>query len=171
MIHPTECVCFPRSGHHALTDVLRTYFGDEFHYCEIYLDPPDKHIGAGSVTNFQKSHDFPLDTPIVPGRQYLVQVRNPLHALRSWKILSERLGGPPFEFDRQLEFWTGFTKKWVYGPVPNRFIVEYENLVASPQPTMVEVIQFLTRSQNVDMDRLDSALQKFPLAARAVRPL
>lgn len=163
---PTECLCYPRSGHHALTNVLAHYFGKNFHYCEMYRENP-KLMGPGSPTTWQKNHDFELLTPIIPERRYIVQVRNPLESIESWQMLDHRLIGHPNETqEKRLDFWTAFVKKWVFGPVPNRLVVWYEDLVERPVPTVTSVIQFVTRTQNVDAVKLQAALEKFPLARR-----
>jgi hypothetical protein len=162
---PTECISFPRCGHHALTEVLRHYFAENFHYGEIYRD--GARIGPGSVTNWQKNHDFNLDTPVLPDRNYIVQIRNPLEAIESWENLDKRVAGRVVDTcEHRIEFYANFVKKWIYGPVPWRLVVWYEDLLARPLPTVTSVIQFVTRTQNVDVAKLQEALTKFPLQRR-----
>jgi len=162
---PTECISFPRCGHHALTEVLRAYFGENFHYGEIYRD--GARIGPGSKTNWQKNHDFNLDTPVLPDRNYIVQIRNPLEAIESWENLDKRVAGRVVDTcENRIEFYSRFVTKWIYGPVPWRLVVWYEDLMARPLPTVTSVIQFVTRTQNVDVAKLQGALTAFPLTRR-----
>lgn len=151
---PTECVSYPRSGHHALVDVLRAYFRDAFVYGEIYRDPAAVLGALEPPVNYQKNHDFGLLTPIDPARNYIVQVRNPLESIESWEAFDRRVGAVPDTHEARLDFWTAFVKKWVFPDIPNRLVVWYEDLVGAPTETCVSVIQFLTRTQNVDMARL-----------------
>lgn len=166
-IHPTECVSYPRSGHHGLVDVLRAYFADAFVYCESY-DTPEKKLGlpGGALTNFQKNHDFELSTPVLPDRQYLIQIRHPLQAIESWDELDRRAGYPAQPQENKLGFWTAFVNKWVLAPIPRRLVVDYADLVERPTSTMVSVIQFLIHHQRVDMELLERSLARFPLVRR-----
>ena len=163
---PTECISFPRSGHHALTEVLRFYFAENFHYGEIYRN--GTALGEGTPpTNWQKNHDFNLTTPILPDRNYVVQVRNPLEAIESWEKLDQRVTGKIVDAcTNRMAFYCQFVKKWLYEPVPFRLVVWYEDLMARPVPTVTSVIQFMTRTQNVDVARLQEALFEFPLERR-----
>lgn len=176
-IFRTENVCFPRSGHHALKDVLADYFEDDFHYCELYLEP-QKNLEVCAATNYQKQHDFDLSTPVKTDRRYIVQVRNPIAAIQSWMDLDVRTGErAPFEyheawhaeFVNRLRFWKEFVEKWYVQRIERRFIIQYERLVARPRPTCISVIQFLTGIQNVDMPKLEASLRKFPIVARPER--
>jgi hypothetical protein len=162
---PTECISFPRCGHHALTEVMRFYFAENFHYGEIYRD--GARIGEGSPTNWQKNHDFNLDTPVLPDRNYIVQIRNPLEAIESWEKLDTRVAGQVVDTcEHRIDFYANFVKKWLYSPVPWRLVVWYEDLMARPVATVTSVIQFVTRTQNVDVARLQEALFEFPLERR-----
>lgn len=166
--YPTECISYPRSGHHALVEVLRAYFKENFHYCETYREhlPSDLMGAPGSVTNYQKNHDFKLDTPVLTDRQYLVQVRNPLESIESWNELDRRVGHPPDTEENKLDFWVAFVKKWLLTPIPNRLVVYYEDLMATPTQTCVSILQFLTKTQNVDMELLERSLKQAPLVRR-----
>lgn len=166
-LFPTECISYPRSGHHALVDVLRGYFGDSFVYGEIYRDPD---ATLGSLTppvNYQKNHDFDLTTSrFATDRQYLVQVRNPLESIESWEVYDRRVGHIPESPEARVDFWAAFVKKWVFSEIPNRLVVWYEDLVGAPVETCVAVIQFLTHTQNVDMQLLAKSLETLPLKCR-----
>lgn len=164
---PTECISYPRSGHHALVDVLRVYFGDNFVYGEIYRDPNATLGSLVPPVNYQKNHDFDLQTDsAATDRQYLVQVRNPLESLESWEIYDKRVGHISDSAETRVDFWAAFVKKWIFADVSPRLVVWYEDLVGAPVETCVSVIQFLTRTQNVDMQLLERALETLPLKRR-----
>lgn len=165
MLIPTESISYPRSGHHALVNVLRGYFQENFHYCELYRDPTIQ-LGVCPTTNYQKNHDFDLNSPVCPARNYIVQVRNPLEAIESWDELDRRVGHPSDTQENKLDFYAAFVKKWVLGPVSHRLVVWYEDLVGNPTATVTSVIQFVTRTQNVDVPLLEEVLRRFPLIRR-----
>lgn len=121
------------------------------------------------LTNYQKNHDFAMDTPLVPGRRYLVQVRNPLEAIESWRELEELVGATPSSVEAKLNQWTWFVQKWIYSPVPQRLVVWYEDLVARPFDVCAAVIRFLSGSQMIDHQALETALKRFPLERRPIR--
>lgn len=169
IISPTECISYPRSGHHALVDILRVYFGDSLVYGEIYRDPEAtlESLANCPRVNYQKNHDFDLATsPSRTDRQYLVQVRNPLESIESWEVYDRRVGHIPDSPEARVDFWAAFVKKWVFSEIPNRLVVWYEDLVGAPVETCVSVIQFLTRTQNVDMQLLTKSLAELPLKRR-----
>lgn len=168
-LFPTECISYPRSGHHALVDVLRGYFSDDFVYGEIYRDPGATLSSLANVPriNYQKNHDFDLNTdPAATDRQYLVQVRNPLESIESWEVFDRRVGHTPESPEARVDFWAAFVKKWVFSEIPNRLVVWYEDLVGAPVETCVAVIQFLTHTQNVDTQLLAKSLETLPLKRR-----
>ena len=168
----TECMCFPRSGHHALKDVLQTYFGERLVYCEIYHDPVEKQISLESQTNYQKNHDFDGGALVLDSRKYLVQIRDPVDALLSRWQLDTRSGERPNTeqaFRDAMEKWNvcyaRFVAKWVWSEVANRLIVRYNDLVTHPYDTVVHAIQFMQGFQNYDASKLKSALAEFPIEA------
>lgn len=165
MLYRTLNVCFPRSGHHALSDVLLDYFGTDLKYCERYLNP-DRRLSVCPETNFEKTHDFDLLDEFPDGCRLLVQVRNPFKALDSWNALSIRTTGSCWgekELQMKLEFWTAWVSKWVVSKKVPRLLVPYERLVESPMLVCRSVIQFMTGIQNVDAIRLHDSLAKFPI--------
>lgn len=163
---PTECISYPRSGHHALVDVLRVYFGEALVYGEIYRDPA-AILGAGDPpVNYQKNHDFDLQTPVLADRRYIVQVRNPLESIESWEVFDRRVGAVPDSHEVRLDFWAAFVKKWVFAEMPSRLVVWYEDLVERPHETCTAVIQFLTMTQNVDTALLSMSLQRAKISRR-----
>jgi len=173
MIQRTKNICFPRSGHHALSDVLLAYFGEEMHYCEHYLQP-EKRMAICPDTNFEKDHDLDLEVPVIKDFRYLVQIRNPINCLSSWKTMSERVGGRPLAPDwverKGLDYWTSFAKKWVFSRIEApRLVVTYERMLQYPFEICTQVIQFVTGIQNVDSKKLRGALCDFPIYERISR--
>ena len=163
----TECVSFPRSGHHLLHDTLTYYFGERLVYCEMYRQPESDRIGGESKTNYQKNHDFDLLTEIRSDRKYIVQVRDPLEAFASrWEmnIRVGKLNDTEQEFISTMHEWTtyycGFIKKWVLSPVPNRLIVHYRDLIEHSEDVVSHVIQFIQGFPNTDNERIRSAIYR-----------
>ena len=100
-----ECVCFPRSGHHVLANVLFKYFSGNIDFMEFYGDQTrvlcNKVISAGDFyycacdahcnnfpcidkrTNFQKHHDYNLELGMKDGFKYILMYRDPLETLVS----------------------------------------------------------------------------------------
>lgn len=149
LLHRTECLTFPRSGHTLLHRLLSDYFVDgELHYCEMY-DEPEKVLDRDPTTNFQKNHDLQLATPIRDDRQYLVQIRYPIDTIISWYKMACKANisdAPQAWMECAFEvssLWLRFYRKWVLSPVPNRLIVNYSDLVAQPVETLERTIDFL----------------------------
>lgn len=174
----TECICFPRSGHHMLQSILTKYFDGQIGYCELYLDSPETRIENCPSTNFQKNHDFDLDTPIKDDRKYLVQIRDPIDALASRWELDTRTGMLPsskeiyqVEMAKWAAYWSGFFAKWVIADVPSRLVVRYRDLLQHPVDSISHVIQFMRGRQNVDAEALQAAIEQFPPQPRRERTL
>ena len=168
----TECVSFPRSGHHVLERLLRGYFEDRLRYCDLY-EEPERSLDRDPSTNFQKNHDFDLDTVLVPGRQYLVLVRDPREALVSWFRLNVRNGELEYTQAAWTQFaakawtyWAGFFDKWVVAPIPGRLIIDYRELVETPPATLGRIVEFLShRPACVDACRGLAATEKIEPSA------
>lgn len=172
MIHKTEAVTFPRSGHHLLKDILEYYFDGQLKYCSLYSDP-GMQLGTSPLTNFQKNHDFDLVTPVLDNRKYIVQIRDPIDAIESWFHLHRRTTGlcgtglPEHsqwkEFcSCKIKYYSRFVDKWVFNHVPNRIVVSYYDLLHRPENTVTSVIQHLVGTADISSKRLVEALEKFP---------
>lgn len=142
MIHRTEAISFPRSGQHLLADMLAAYLGEEFQYCEFYLEP-GRRLAVRSETNYQKNHDFDLDWPITPDHRYVIQIRDPFEALTSLYELEGGGAGPEW-FDAKWDYYMGFVRKWILNDVPNRIVVHYQDLVDLPVETLSRVITHIS---------------------------
>ncbi|MCP3905646.1 MAG: sulfotransferase domain-containing protein [Planctomycetes bacterium] len=156
----TECLTYPRSGHTLLQRLLRHYFDDELVYCEQYSRPGGT-LDRDAETNFQKNHDFQLDTPIRDDRQYLVQVRYPIDSIVSWFKMScaeGRTDDTPEAWMMfavgKASFWMHFYRKWVLDHVPGRLIVNYDDLVEHPVHTVTGVVKFLG-DETPDIERIE----------------
>ena len=165
----TECICYPRSGHHALKEVLAAYFGERLNYCEMYRDPVEKRIGPDSQTNYQKNHDFELNTPVMD-RKYIVQVRDPIDAIVSRWNLELRSGEAKeneWDFRNSASDWShyysSFCDRWLWTDHQHRLVVRYLDLVTAPFRTVAHVIQFMQGFQNFDASKLNAALALFPI--------
>lgn len=148
MITRTEFITFPKSGHTLLIRILQRYFGPDLHYCERYMNP-ELMFDINQVTNCQKNHDFDLKTEIVPNRNYVVQIRDPLESIQSWREDQCLSGHPSFRkdfFSQQLLFWNRFVEKWVLGDVPNRLVIHYRELIDKPFSTVWNVIEHISGS-------------------------
>lgn len=173
-IFPTRCMSIPRSGHNALVDVLRAYFGPAFVYGDIYRNPTSE-AEFGKTVNYQKNHDWVLGQPIDNESRHLVQIRNPFDSTASLFTLNRRLEGDAFRHANSYPTWcrehwqyvSRFVNKWLYNPVPHRLVVHYEDLVERPREIVTSVIQFITGWTEIDADKLRVALDAFPLKRRA----
>jgi hypothetical protein len=146
----TECISFPRCGHHLLERLLRAYFEERFRYCDLYLEP-EKSLECNERTNFQKNHDFALTTAVKTDLQYLVLVRDPREALISWFRLQTRNGELEYTHEAWKKFatdgwryWAGFFDKWVIAPRPGRLVVDYRDLVTTPVASLSRIVEFLS---------------------------
>jgi hypothetical protein len=123
------------SGHHYLTRLVQNALPDivydEHHQTGKTLEnSPEVHL--------QKTHDFSLNVPKVKEYQHIVQIREFSASADSWKVLV-----PDNTYPNMLEFYHKFMLKWVYGAVPNRLLVKYEDLVMRPLITVPKVLRHL----------------------------
>ena len=131
------CVCFPRSGHHLLTNILFKYFSKNAEFLEFSGESSSKRcsevINAGNLfyceyynhcrsfpctdknTNFQKNHDYDLLLNIQKGYYYIVLYRNPIESIVS---LYEHITSDPYKnkmFGHAIGYgksdWEAFAKE------------------------------------------------------------
>lgn len=172
IVHRTECVSFPRSGHHLLEGLLLRYYGEQgMRYCEQYAHP-ERRLDLDPETRFQKNHDFDLDTPIRRDRRYLVQIRYPLDSLVSLFKLNVTQAGIPDNGANWTNFainktgyWMRFYKKWVLDHVDGRLVVNYADLVDRPEAMLTAVVRFLGESEP-DLGRIREACAAEPIQVR-----
>ena len=171
----TECVSFPRSGHHLLTNLLREYFGCQtLVYHSLYEDKGRPISDPESLVNYQKNHDFELDTPLNPELKYVVQIRDPMDSIASWRALDARTGTTTvhdrvsweIETRDRLDYWRKFVDKWVIQSIPNRLIVHYADLLSRPEEVLVNVVQHLRGRQDTDYAWIRKAIESVKPAPR-----
>jgi hypothetical protein len=84
-------------------------------------------------------------------RQYLVLFRDPREALISWFRLKARKG--EVEYTRAAwemfsegawPYFGGFFNKWIVQPIPRRLVVDYADLLASPELMLAQMVELLS---------------------------
>ncbi|MFH1358882.1 MAG: sulfotransferase domain-containing protein [archaeon] len=100
-----QCICFPRSGHHLVVNILFKYFSKDIDFMEVNGNKSrvyfDKIIKAGDFyycecyahchefpcsdkkTNLQKNHDYDLDLGIDKKYKYIIIYRDVIESLIS----------------------------------------------------------------------------------------
>ena len=157
---------FPRSGHRWMRNMVKSYYGKEFHFCATHKDCRQVPcIDPG--TNWQKTHDFLLNDVIDSDYRYVIQVRNPLDSITSW-----------YEFDlehkvdfkdskenwdkyiiEKITLWLGFVYKYcVRHNNINMIIVKYSDLVINTASTLEKVIRFTAGTESVDKNLISQSI-------------
>lgn len=118
------CATFPRSGHGWLWKILSEALGESLHYSDPYVT--GKTLENTPGLNFEKNHDFYLDTDPPNGSYVVVQVREPHAAIASWFLADlenkwtkgMQLDKDTWEdfFTEKLEFYAGFIHRWAFRP-------------------------------------------------------
>lgn len=164
----TEVVTLPRSGHHWTQQVLTDYFDGRLVTWQRGIPeplPPETNL-------IRNLHDWDLSAPVLPDRQYLIQIRDPVDALASrWEF--EQLEGQLWYAKMQewLKHYTALMLKWVYTPIPNRLVLRYSDLVAAPLDRFAELINWLDAANTCQRERLVKILCKNPPKGSFRRPL
>ncbi|MEM7695731.1 MAG: sulfotransferase family 2 domain-containing protein [Pseudomonadota bacterium] len=167
-------VSWPRSGHHLIVRLLYGYFGPRFGYCEYHVpkDDPDTpccgHFPCQKrAIAFSKNHDFNIDSPVPTDVPLLVQWREPIAALHSNFELAVMEGWPdtPKAFTKfghkQAEKYRRFMAKWVEPDLPNRLVLNYDDLTADPHSHFRKVLT-LWGEDPCDEAKLETAIQTVP---------
>lgn len=181
-MRPTQGVSFPRSGHKAVYDIAKRYFGDAFVYCDANNK---KHCGCGQVPcvnpnrTFAKNHDFGLKISpgvrIIPSERYFIQYRNPVRSIVSNYHLylknnphaCERADWEKFAF-RNIFFWNRFIDKWVLdfpADAAPPLYCTYESLIADPEARVKEIHAYMSE-EPVDNETLSLILEENPIIPR-----
>ena len=175
-IYPTLVPTFPRSGYIVKFKVLQEYFGDRLHGVDPYKFPDKSFKKAPKWCNFQKDHDFDLDTEKNKDRLHLIGIRNPVQAIAGWRHMEikynawEKKDWRPWMKEKML-FWAKFCNKWLYSPVPNRLVVSYETMIAAPRIIFPAIIMFMTRTDDYDELKLHRAIEKIGIKEQGIKPL
>ncbi len=170
----TEGVSFPRSGHGALHDILKVYFGANFIYC---AGQGKENCGCGTIPCanphllFSKNHDFDVlkdeGSIIIPKQHYIVQYRNPIKSIISdYKIFlatnpNENAKKYWFPFaHNKMKYWMKFVDKWaieIQSEDKYFLPISYEQLITSPEQTVSDVVHFITQQES-DKVKLQKAI-------------
>jgi len=183
-MRPTQGVSIPRSGHGAVYQVARRYFGDAFVYCDDQNEK-NRHCGCRAVPcvnparTFAKCHDLDLRAspgmPIIPSERYFIQYRNPVRSIVSYYHVHledhqdecERADWERFAL-RYVLYWNRFIDKWVLDfpeDAAAPFYCTYESLLSEPKARMREILTFLS-DEPLDDEALTRILEKRPIAPR-----
>ena len=175
-IYVTQCVSFPRSGHHWLVDRLGKYFNGRLNYCEFYQHP-ESRMDICADTNYQKGHDSCLIDLIRNDIKYVIQIRNFEDAYISWyrynrlnfftgtdNPIGTQKPYVDIDSDDYINFkaeykiyYDGFINKWINCLIPNSIVIHYENMLKDTTKEISSVIAHIT-DEPVDLDRLKSVL-------------
>ena len=173
---PTINVCFPRSGHRFLRNILSAYFGKEFKFRENH----QKTGYSFEEANYIKDHDFGIRNnnigiQMLPKYRYLIQYRHPLESLVSYfeffvkheRVTDDRESWNLF-FPQQLDYWKRFVDKWLIS-VPgdmslSMHSVVYSKLYGDTYSSVEQVINFLTNNQSpINTKRLNNTVTRIKL--------
>ncbi len=181
-MRPAQGVSFPRSGHGAVSNIARRYFGEAFIYCDTNNK---RRCGCESVPcinpqrTFAKNHDFGLQNsvgvPIIPSERYLIQYRSPVRSIASNYYLfrrGDRSRHSKSEWRRfaldSINYWNRFVDKWVLNFPPNAdapLYCSYESLISDPEVRMREVLSYLS-DESLDEDAFSQLLRMKPILQR-----
>lgn len=159
-------ISWPRSGHQLLVDILESYFGGEFAYCEFYT-PVDcckkSPCTRAPMVKFSKNHDFESKTGIRRGTPYLVQYRSFLPSVVSAFEMYVQNGQPDTAdsfrfFARYLTTrYNAFLAKWTFGPnaPKEKLLIRYESLTSESKiEVLTDIISFFAPDHSIDELRL-----------------
>jgi len=175
---PTINVCYPRSGHRFLRNILKDYFKEDLKFRANYWSTQRSTGSYIQEANYIKDHDLQLRNnkigiPIQENSRYLVQYRHPLGSLMSYFEFTVKRGttkDDPESWDRFIEFninyWKRFIDKWCLSvpdyAAPHMHRVAYEDLYANTSSVAAGVVKFLTDDRvPIDQDALKRSVMRF----------
>ncbi len=158
-------ISWPRSGHHLLVNVLQSYFGREFTYCEFYtpVDCCKKSPCIRKKVKFSKNHDFGSKTGLTRGTPYLVQYRSFVPSIVSAFEMYVQNGQPdtPESFrifaKHHTTGYNEFLEKWTFGPgaPKEKLLISYELLTSdSKVEVLIDIISFFAPGHSINELRL-----------------
>jgi hypothetical protein len=152
MIHRTQGISFPRSGHAIVWHALRNYFDQPMSKYGAVLEKPE-YIWA-------KQHDFQGDFPKIIWLPHVIQYRNPVRSIVSnYYLYANHTKQDTAEHWRdfvkkQVDGWRRFANKWlINNGIERSLLVPYEQLVARPLETLRQIFQFMT-DEPIDGSRI-----------------
>lgn len=149
--HRTRWVTFPRSGHHWAVRLVQHALPDIV-YDEHYTT--GKTLENSPEIHLQKTHDFDLAAPVSSEFRHIVQVRDFVKSMESWKRVFEELKIPEWREQDMLDHYKGFITKWVINHVPNRLIVHYGDLMEWTPAFLSEIIEHVCDIPTSESTRL-----------------
>ena len=167
-------VSWPRSGHHAVANVLSAYFGPKFMYCEHYL-PTDCCKSQPCTRNgihLSKNHDFEFDSIASDNVPYLIQYRSFITSVVSNFEVAVYNNSTADNADSFREFsiyyanrYVRFVQKWIFDirQPKERLVVKYDTLMEDPLPTMTHIVKFFAPGNDVDRGRLAECIETAPI--------
>lgn len=176
---------FPRSGHHLLVDILKSYFNDKMNYCEFYNSNnncgcfggtnPGNQLCVKEKTNFQKHHDFEklfheprvLTVPKDLDRKYLILYRSKYPALVSWYEMfldeedNKKVEHSEEDFRNFMNWATNFYDKWIEKwvedkEIENKLVITYEELTSNTVEIVAKVVEF--SEERISRSRIKDAI-------------
>ncbi len=157
-------VSMPRSGHHLLVRLLRSYYGEQFSYCTTYgksrrdcckkipCIEVDKSLDNSHIF-MQKNHDFKLKSPLLQDYKYIIQYRHPIpRAMSNFELFIKngddiKKRNTKLKFynflNNEADYYIGFYQKYIESKFPNILLLKYEDLVDRPEESFRKVITFI----------------------------
>lgn len=166
----------PRAGHHHLSRLAKTYFGDRLRYCAVYRRTCCRMVPCadprGRPVTFQKSHDFDGVLPTdVAGALYVIQHRAPVaNVISAAELIAAKQGmrSPGDGLVGRLAFYNflaaklayikRFHEKWIVAPPANALILDYARLAADPAGTLRALAKRV--DGEADEDRVAAAVEE-----------
>ena len=148
-IHKTKLISFPRSGSDLLVRGLQTLLQGEIVYSN---GTAIQNMENSPFVNLEKNQDLELKEPIDPNTRYIVLIREPEGAIRSW-YRQESDNGLTTHYEdwaeEKMKFYQEWTDKWVKSEIPYRTTVIFESLLDQKITTVIDVAKFMM-SEEID---------------------
>jgi len=165
-------VSWPRSGHHLLVNILKSYYGKTFRYCNYYNSVDCCRTIPCSrfrYINFSKNHDYRDIVPITDNRKYIIQYRKYMPSIASdfelYLRRSNRNNDTAVDFRRfateSAKNYLRFMERWSSAAATNTTFVRlsYERLIGSPEETLRTLVTLFSPSRPCDERKLASSIQ------------
>lgn len=179
-LHYVTGVSLPRSGHHLLAGLLRSYFGPRLVYCPHYTKSQGMEKNKANCCDVElcthkhkvtycKNHDFHGLIPKVAGARYLVQYRDFLPSMISSYELYVKNGNEDSEkrfrkfSDKKVGQYNNFVKKWILSEDNHiqKLVIKYEDLTSAPEEWLEKALQFFG-TENVVRSRIRDLVATAP---------
>lgn len=152
MIHKTQGVSFPRSGHAVVWHAIRQYFDKPMCTYGSVLECQD-YIWA-------KQHDHRGEFPKLAWLRHVIQYRNPVRSIVSnYYLHANHTGRDDLRHwhsfvNKQIKSWRRFADKWLLNNgIERSLLIPYESLIKEPLPTLRAIFQFMS-DEPIEDDRI-----------------